>query len=106
VDRKASDGRTRRGATGLALFSLGLGSAQVGAPGAVARLIGADDSPTTRLITRWACGVRELAAGLGVGYRPSAHPGIVVRHHLTPSRGTNPARLGEGLHAVVMRTVS
>jgi uncharacterized membrane protein len=70
---RTEDGRTHRGATGLALLSLGLGSAQVAAPGAVARLVGADDGPTTRTITRWACGVRELAAGLGVG--ASSKPG-------------------------------
>ncbi|WP_219420259.1 SRPBCC family protein [Pseudonocardia nigra] len=68
-----SQGRTDRGATGLALFSLGLGSAQVGAPGAVARLVGADDGPTSRAVVRWACGVRELAAGLGAG--TSSAPG-------------------------------
>jgi uncharacterized membrane protein len=62
-----ADPATHRGATGLALLSLGMGSAQVGAPGAVARLVGADDGPTSRTITRWACGVRELAAGMGVG---------------------------------------
>lgn len=71
-DQRA-DGRTSRGATGLALFSLGLGSAQVGTPGAVARLVGADDGPTSRGVLRWACGVRELAVGLGAGF--SASPG-------------------------------
>jgi hypothetical protein len=67
------DVRTHRGATGLALFSLALGSAQVGAPGTMARLIGADDGPTSRTVMRWACGLRELAAGLGVG--SSSQPG-------------------------------
>ncbi|GAA1322274.1 SRPBCC family protein [Pseudonocardia xinjiangensis] len=79
MDRRTSDGRTRRGATGLALFSLGLGSAQVGAPGAVAQLVGADDSPTSRLVTRWACGVRELAAGLGVGSSSAPGPWLWAR---------------------------
>jgi len=72
VDRKVYDGRIQRGATGLALFSLGLGSAQVSMPGAVTRLIGADDGPTGRMVTRWVCGVREPAVGLGVG--PSSAP--------------------------------
>ncbi|MCU1662471.1 MAG: putative cyclase, partial [Pseudonocardia sp.] len=61
------NGRTQRGATGLALLSLGLGSAEVAAPGTVARLVGADDGPRTRTIVRWAGGVRELVAGMGVG---------------------------------------
>jgi uncharacterized membrane protein len=61
------NGRTQRGATGLALVSLGLGSAEVAAPGTVARLVGADDGPTSRAIVRWAGGVRELGAGMGVG---------------------------------------
>jgi uncharacterized membrane protein len=71
-DGKA-DPRTHRGATGLALWSLGVGSAQVAAPGTVARVVGADDGPVSRTVTRWACGVRELAAGMGVG--ASAAPG-------------------------------
>lgn len=61
------DGRSHRGATGLALLGLGLGSAQVGAPGVVARMVGADDDPTSRGVLRWACGMRELATSLGVG---------------------------------------
>ncbi len=65
--------RTRRDATGLALFSLGLGAVQVGAPALVTRLVGADDGPTSRAVMRWACGVRELTAGMGVG--SSSAPG-------------------------------
>jgi uncharacterized membrane protein len=79
VNRKVHDGRTRYGATALALFSLGLGSAQVAAPGAVARLVGADDGPTSRTVTRWACGVRELAAGLGVGSSSAPGPWLWAR---------------------------
>jgi uncharacterized membrane protein len=74
VDRKVYDGRIQRGATGLAFFSLGLGSAQVSMPGAVSRLVGADDTPTSRMVTRWVCGVRELSAGLGIG--SSSAPGL------------------------------
>jgi uncharacterized membrane protein len=66
-------GRIDRRATALALLSLGLGSAQVGAPGVVIRLVGAEDDPRTRNVLRWACGVRELAVGVGAG--SSSAPG-------------------------------
>jgi uncharacterized membrane protein len=66
------DGRTDRGATGLALLGLGLGSAQVAAPGLVARAVGARDDTTTRQVVRWAGGLREIASGLLVG--TTAHP--------------------------------
>jgi uncharacterized membrane protein len=79
VDRKVYDGKIQRGTTGLALFSLGLGSAQVAAPGEVARLVGADDGPTSRTVTRWACGVRELAAGMGVGSSSRPAPWLWAR---------------------------
>ena len=39
---------TRRLVDGLGLFSLGLGTAQLVAPGAMNRLVGAPDDPTTR----------------------------------------------------------
>jgi uncharacterized membrane protein len=66
------DRRTQRATTALALLSLGLGSVQVAAPRMVAGLVGADAGPTTRALTRWACGVRELTAGMGAGW--SARP--------------------------------
>jgi uncharacterized membrane protein len=54
---------------GLGWFSLGLGAAQVAAPGFVNRLIGVDDSARDRALMR-AVGVRELAAGTGILSRP------------------------------------
>jgi hypothetical protein len=66
-------GRVDHRATTLALFSLALGSAQVGAPGAVIRLVGGEDGPRARNVVRWACGVRELAVGVGAG--SSSSPG-------------------------------
>lgn len=55
----------KRIAKGLGWFSLGLGTAQVIAPGIVARVIGAPDKPLTRWIMRGA-GVREILAGIGI----------------------------------------
>ena len=77
--RVAVDGRTHRRMTGLALVSLGLGSAQVGAPGIVARMVGADDTPTSRSVVRLACGVRELAAAVGVGATRRTRPWLWAR---------------------------
>jgi uncharacterized membrane protein len=49
----------------LGWFSLGLGAAQLIAPGSVSRLIGIEDTPRNRDLMR-AVGVRELAAGTGI----------------------------------------
>jgi uncharacterized membrane protein len=49
----------------LGWFSIGLGVAQVTAPGAVARLAGIDDDDRTRTVMR-AAGLREIAHGLGI----------------------------------------
>lgn len=49
----------------LGWFSLGLGAAQLIAPGSVSRLIGIEDTPRNRDLMR-AIGVRELAAGTGI----------------------------------------
>src|SRR5581483_11243269 len=52
-------------ATALGWFSVGLGLAQIVAPGGVARLIGAEpDEGTTRLMR--AFGLRELSSGIGI----------------------------------------
>jgi uncharacterized membrane protein len=51
-------------ARGLGYFSLGLGLAQLAAPGAVAQLIGLHDGQLSRLVLR-ALGARELMAGFG-----------------------------------------
>lgn len=68
---KTGDG-SQRLARMLGWASLGLGVAQLAAPGAVRRLSGLDDSPTARLVVP-AVGARELvhAAGLLRGARPT-----------------------------------
>jgi hypothetical protein len=52
-------------ADGLGWFSIGLGLAEVAAPGSVARLIGAPDDTTSRSVLR-AYGAREIANGIGL----------------------------------------
>lgn len=54
-------------ANGLGWFSLGLGLAEVAAPGSVARLIGIQDDDRNRTLLRSPLyGMRELAAGAGI----------------------------------------
>jgi hypothetical protein len=45
---------------------LGLGSAQLVAPGVMNRLVGADDDAVSRAVQRWLGGAREVAAGVGI----------------------------------------
>jgi hypothetical protein len=52
-------------ADGLGWFSIGLGLAEVAAPGTVARLVGAPDDAASRAVLR-AYGAREIANGLGI----------------------------------------
>ena len=52
-------------AQGLGWFSIGLGIAQVAAPGNVARLIGVGDDDENRGVVR-AVGLREIASGMGL----------------------------------------
>lgn len=61
--------KTRRLVDGLGLFSLGLGTAQLVAPGAMNRAIGADDDAKTRALQRWLGGAREVVAGAGIESR-------------------------------------
>jgi uncharacterized membrane protein len=56
-------------ARGLGAFSLGLGLAEVAAPRAIARLIGASDRGAAPVILR-ALGAREIAHGIGIFARP------------------------------------
>jgi len=56
-------------AKSLGWFSLGLGLPQVIAPGAVARLVGVDDTAGTRRLVR-VVGVRELTAAAGILAQP------------------------------------
>jgi uncharacterized membrane protein len=63
---------------GLGWFSMGLGAAQVAAPGFVNRLVGVDDNARNRALMR-AVGVRELAAGTGIFSRPRPVPWLWAR---------------------------
>lgn len=56
-------------ARGMGAFSLGVGLAEVAAPRAIARLIGADARGATPVILR-ALGAREIAHGIGIFARP------------------------------------
>ena len=58
-----------RRARGLGWFSIGLALAQLGAPRALARFIGINDSDETRN-TMFALGLRELTSGIGILTRP------------------------------------
>src|SRR5437868_907346 len=67
AQRSNGDTPTRVGrlTTGLGWFSLGLGAAQLVAPGQVNRAIGVQDDATSRLWQR-AVGVQELGAAAGI----------------------------------------
>lgn len=56
-------------ATGLGWFSIGLGLAEVAAPGKVAELIGVRDEEKTRRLLQ-IYGLREIAAGVGILLQP------------------------------------
>ncbi|HEY7390679.1 MAG TPA: SRPBCC family protein [Bryobacteraceae bacterium] len=75
-DRPRYNGRQRgrsenqqRLTNGLGWFSIGLGLAEVAAPGQVARLIGVSDTGGKRALLR-AYGLREVAAGVGILSQP------------------------------------
>lgn len=66
VQHGVLEGEGRRLSQGLALFSLGLGVAELSSPGAVAELIGVNgDDEEYRSLIR-ACGIREITSGLGL----------------------------------------
>ncbi|MDT7595210.1 MAG: hypothetical protein QOJ06_756 [Pseudonocardiales bacterium] len=60
---------SRRLVDGLGLFSLGLGAAQMVAPGVMNRLVGAGDDARSRAVQRWLGGAREIAVGAGIESR-------------------------------------
>jgi uncharacterized membrane protein len=62
----------------LGWFSIGLGLAQVVAPGRLAEMIGIDDDGGTRTLMR-AAGLREIASGLGILALPSPLAGLWAR---------------------------
>jgi uncharacterized membrane protein len=66
----SKDRPEERLAGGLGWFSIGLGLAQVAAPGAVARLIGVPGDDKTRSLMR-GLGLREMTAGVGILTRPA-----------------------------------
>src|SRR5690606_16214731 len=57
--------RAERHASGLAWLGIGLGMAELIAPGRLARFLGLDDQPSTRTLLR-AFGVREIASSIAV----------------------------------------
>src|SRR4051794_10677369 len=67
--RRRSEGNGERLAQGLGWFSLGLGLAQIAAPGGMARLIGVPDDDENQQMMR-AVGMREVASGLGILSQP------------------------------------
>jgi uncharacterized membrane protein len=67
--QRLQDDKDERIANGLGWFSIGLGLAEVVAPGRVANLIGVRDDNGTRSLLRF-YGMRELAAGVGILSQP------------------------------------
>ncbi len=63
--RPRGDGRDGVLATGLGWFSVGLGVAEVVAPGLMTRAIGVGDNADNRELMR-AAGLREIASGVGI----------------------------------------
>lgn len=63
--QQRQDGRGEGLANALGWFSIGLGLAQVAAPGRVADLIGVEDDARNRTLMR-ALGIRELTSGVGI----------------------------------------
>jgi uncharacterized membrane protein len=72
------DGDMARLARALGWFSLGLGFAQVAAPGKVAQLVGVDDDDQAIAVMR-VLGVREIASGLGILTQPQPAPWLWAR---------------------------
>jgi len=60
-----TESNAQRRARGLGWFSIGLGLSQIGAPRALARLIGITDDDETRN-TMFAIGLREITSGIGI----------------------------------------
>lgn len=67
MDRNSD--KTQRLVDGLGLFSLGLGTAQLVAPGVMNRLIGANNTAKSRAVQRWLGGAREFTLGTGIESR-------------------------------------
>jgi uncharacterized membrane protein len=67
-----------RRARGLGWFSIGLGLAQIGAPRALARLIGIPDDDEARN-TMFALGLREITSGIGILASPRSSGWVWAR---------------------------
>lgn len=65
ISHNSRSARDEQLANGLGWFSIGLGLAEVVAPGQVAQLIGVKDRDNTRTLLR-AYGLREISAGVGI----------------------------------------
>jgi uncharacterized membrane protein len=76
--RQTEAGSEERLVRGLGWFSIGLGLAQIGAPRAVARLIGLPDADETRN-TMFAIGLREITSGIGILTRSNPAPWLWTR---------------------------
>jgi len=68
-EQESRNGTVDQIATGLGWFSIGLGLAEILAPGGLARLIGVSDDDGNRSLLRF-YGVREVAAGVGILTQP------------------------------------
>ena len=73
-----ADGDMEQLARALGWFSLGLGFAQIAAPGKVARLVGVVADDETIALMR-VVGVREIASGLGILTQPKPTPWLWAR---------------------------
>ena len=96
------DGRGRPGerlAKALGVASVALGAPLVAAPGRVARLVGLDDTPTTRTVAR-GVGARELAAAAAILPRSRPLPGVWSR---VAGDGMDLALLGTALRSAADR---
>ena len=78
-------------AAGLGWFSLALGTAELAAPRAMARLIGIPDDPRLVNVVR-AFGAREIASGLGLLAQPDRAGWAWSRLAATPSISPSSAR--------------
>src|SRR4051794_27523565 len=68
-EQESRNGTVDQIATGLGWFSIGLGLAEILAPGGLARLIGVSDDDGNRSLLRF-YGIREVAAGVGILTQP------------------------------------
>jgi uncharacterized membrane protein len=83
ADRRRVEGSSDRQtenriASGLGWFSIGLGLAEIVAPGTVARLAGVPEEGRTKTILR-VYGMRELAAGVGILSQDNPAPWVWAR---------------------------